>query len=564
METVGSASNATARRVGGGWWLLPAFFAILAASSFLLFKNLGTYRLWDDEAEEAILAEQVWRTGDTSALVGTNIIAYNQGAQLHNLHDRANSPLPFYFLAPFIGGECTDALHPRLPFAVCGLAFIGLFLGLLWRARVDGTTWLLFSMAILGNVALFLLFRQARYFAMTLLFSLAVGYLYLRWNGSRRALLAISLLLICIFATHIITYAGVVSALFVDYLAWHRRERPLKWSDWAVLLLPQIVVGAAVLSVWNPFRTNMGQALFANSLGERAILFCWNLRDFNANELGCSLLIVAAPILFLAGFRRSCFWRGPLAIVVYCAVIAAISPKVLRLGWPFADVRYLAPLIPLSMALGVLTLRAAVGNRRWLALPLGLIAFGTNLFNLGPLLKDPSHEGNHDGFHATPVLFVRELLSPVPGPYADTVEWMTANMPPGASVWVLPGWANYPLMYHAPQFVYAWQLANPPALQFIGLDAIHFFGAIPPDYMIAFGPYIRDVEEVIARERGEGVDYAEVAVVNRYWANIHRPAVIHHAFAAPEKFDRDNETIRIFRRLEKKPEPPAQSQIFFP
>jgi hypothetical protein len=165
---------------------MPAAIAVLAASAFLLFYNLGAYRLWDDEAEEAILAEQVWRTGDTSALVDDNIIAYNQGAQLRNLHDRANSPLPFYFLAPFLGGKATGALRPRLPFAACGLVFIGLLLVWLWKAEADRTAWLVFGMAILGNVPLFLYFRQARYFGITLLCSLVVGYLYLRWNGSRR------------------------------------------------------------------------------------------------------------------------------------------------------------------------------------------------------------------------------------------------------------------------------------------------------------------------------------------------------------------------------------------
>lgn len=535
--------------------------AIAAASAFLLFYNLGAYRLWDDEAEEAILAEQVWRTGDTSAVVGNNIIAYDGGAQLRNLHDRANSPLPFYFLAPFLGGKSTGALRPRLPFAACGLAFVSLLLVWLWKAQADRTTWLIFGMAVLGNVPLFLFFRQARYFGMTLLCSLAIGHLYLRWNGSRRALLAISLLMFCVFATHVITFAGVVAVLLVDYLAWRRRERSLNRFDWAVLLLPQVVLGFAVLAVWNPFSTEIGQALFANSPREKATLFWWNLRDFNASELGCSLLILAAPVLFLLGFRRSWFWRGPLAIVVYCAAIAIISPKVIRLTWPFADVRYLTPLVPLSMALGALTLRTLVGGCRWLALPAGLVAFGTNLFNLGPLLDDPFHEGPHDGFHAAPVLFVRELLNPVPGPYSAVVKWMEANMPAGASVWVAPPWDNYPLMYHAPQFVYAWQLADPPKPQFMGLDAIQFFGVIAPDYMIAFGPYVADVEKVIAHERAAGVEYVETALLNRFWVNIHRPDIVHHAFKLPEKFNRNSETIHVFRRRPAKNlEMPAQQE----
>jgi len=235
------------------------------------------------------------------------------------------------------------------------------------------------------------------------------------------------------------------------------------------------------------------------------------------------------------------------------------------LTWPFADVRYLTPLIPLSIALSALTLRAMVEKSRWLALPLGLVAFGTNLFNFGFWLDDPFHAGPHDDLHATPIRFSQELLKPVPGPYGTVVRWMKDHAPAGASVWVLPGWDNYPLMYHASQFACAWQLANPPAPQFMSLEGIHFFGVLPPDYMIAFGPYIGDVRKIIAREHGEGVDYEQVAVLNRFWMNVHRPAVIHHAFEVPEKFNRQNEAIYIFRRRPvKNQERAIHADLLFP
>jgi len=150
----------------------------------------------------------------------------------------------------------------------------------------------------------------------------------------------------------------------------------------------------------------------------------------------------------------------------------------------------------------------------------------------------------------------------VPGPYNAVVKWMDANMPAGSSVWVIPGWDNYPLMYHAPQFVYAWQLAYPPEPQFMGLDAIQFYGVVAPDYMIAFGPYMADAAGVIERERAAGVDYEAVAHLNRFWVNIHRPDIVHHAFEVPEKFNRNSETIYIFRRRPKERTGAAAS--FFP
>jgi hypothetical protein len=395
---------------------------------------------------------------------------------------------------------------------------------------------------------MFLHFRQARYYGITLLCSLAIGYLYLRWNGSRRQLVGISLLMFCVLGSHLITYAGLCVVLVVDYFGWRRKERPLTAAEWKALLVPQAVLGSALLCVWNPFNTRVGGMLFANTLKERAILFWWNLRDFNANEFGCTLLLLAAPIVYLLGHRRNYLSRGPIAILVYCAAIAAISPKVLRLTWPFADVRYLTPLIPLSIGLAALTLRAIVDKARWLALPLGLTAFGTNLFNFGPLLDDPYHEGPHDDFHANAFRFVRELLDPVPGPYGPVIRWLNANAKPGETIWVLPGWDNYPLMYHAPQFIYAWQLDAQPPPQFLGMDAIHFFGVLPPNLMIAFGPYIEQVRQMVAKEREKGIDYDQVVELKRYWLNIHKPSVLHHAFETPQNYNLENEAIYIFRR----------------
>ena len=47
----------------------------------LLLVHLGTYALWDDEANTAIFASNVWKTGDTTAFDGTNIIAFRGGLE---------------------------------------------------------------------------------------------------------------------------------------------------------------------------------------------------------------------------------------------------------------------------------------------------------------------------------------------------------------------------------------------------------------------------------------------------------------------------------------------------
>src|SRR5437762_9349402 len=92
--------------------------ATLAISAILLFVRLGHYALWDDEANTALIGKGVWATGDTTAVVGHNIVAYRGGADLENLRTRFIPPLQFYMAAPFTGPTAPNAFIARLPFTV--------------------------------------------------------------------------------------------------------------------------------------------------------------------------------------------------------------------------------------------------------------------------------------------------------------------------------------------------------------------------------------------------------------------------------------------------------------
>ena len=285
-----------------------------------------------------------------------------------------------------------------------------------------------------------------------------------------------------------------------------------------MVLAPQIVLGALVLSIWNPFRTRLGADVFANTLVQRAELFWWNLRDLNRGEFGPGGLLLLAPFLggrdVTAGYLR----RGVAALVVYSAVIAFCSPKVINFSAPVADVRYLLPLLSLGLAVSVFTLRSLIGNRLWLALPVGIVAFHTNLLNFGFLLPE--------GLRSTTVDLIAELRDPLRGSYKVCAQWINDHVPAGSSIWVNPGYAAYPLIFHAPNAIYAWQLRRPAELQFQSLPAVHFFGETVPDYFIAFGPYVHDTRRMIKDGRKFGIYYEPVATLDQYWEAVHRPNLV--------------------------------------
>src|SRR5687767_15609907 len=100
-------------------WCVGAVF--LLAWAALLFTRLGHYALWDDEANTALFAQGVWRTGDTSAVVGHNVVGYRSGLELQGLKNRLIAPLAYYVAAPFVALGGTGSWGVRLPFALLAL-----------------------------------------------------------------------------------------------------------------------------------------------------------------------------------------------------------------------------------------------------------------------------------------------------------------------------------------------------------------------------------------------------------------------------------------------------------
>jgi len=291
--------------------------------------------------------------------------------------------------------------------------------------------------------------------------------------------------------------------------------------------------------VWNPLGRPVVPHESASWLADKATLLWWNLRDLSRCEFGVGLLLVAAPLLYWA-VRDSWLVRGFAALLVYVAATTLLSPQPVGVT-SFADVRYLVPLIPLCIALGVLCVMALTKRRAFVAVPLALAAFGTNALQLGPHLGDP--------VRSTIVEYVGELAHPRTTAYGAAAAWINANVKEGESIWVLPEYAISPLMFHAPKAVYAWQLRWPPADQFRGLPDIHFKDRVPPDTILAFGPVVEPLRKMLAAWQGRGWRYAPAATLDTYWRDDARPELFWHAFRPITRFDHATEAIYIFRRV---------------
>jgi hypothetical protein len=513
---------------------------LLTSTGALVLVRLGQYPLWDDEATTALYAQSVWRTGDTHAMVDHNIVAFRSGAELRDLRNRYMPPLGYYVAAPFVGILGNSAFAARLPFAVCGILTVALMVCWLWRDRADGLTWVLTTLGVVGNVSLVLFSRQCRYYALSMLLSAILAYLYLHHTGRRRYALAMGAVSVCLLASNYLNYAALFACALVDYVLWGRKTYRLQRVDWLLLCAPQLILGSWLLWVWNPLiaRRIWGHEP-ASWLSHKATLVWWNLRDLNGCEFGVGVLILIAPMRWLV--------RAPLALLIYIVVAALASPQQVS-ATSVATVRYLVPVIPLCIFIGVAAIRSVTARSAWLAVPLALVAFQSNLLHGGP------HSGwgrstvfddvvKADRLRCTMVDHVLELVSPLPSSYAAVIDWIRQNVGLKQSIWVVPNYATYPLMAHAPHALYAWQLQWPPEAQFKQLDPIHFFGQAPVQYVIVFGPAVSHLQPKLL-----ATGYKRIALIDRYWADLTRPELFYHAFEQITEFDRSDQAIYIYQR----------------
>jgi 4-amino-4-deoxy-L-arabinose transferase-like glycosyltransferase len=539
-----------------------AFWAtavIMAGSIVLLLAHLGTYALWDDESLTAMTAGSVWRTGDTSAWVdGHNLLAYNHGLLIKGFFDRYSPPLQFYFLAPFTGLLGQSTFICRLPFAICGLLTIGLILRWMWQINPPALAWWAAAVIILTDAEFFLFSRQCRYYALVMLFSVAVAFSYEKWINRRGSILPLISALLALLVSHYLNYAAVVACLVADYGLWGRHRRSLSRSDRAKLILPQLLVGAVVCSIWNPAARSatvaaaghartLSAAEYASTavpfasvrwFHDALVLMAWNWRDMLQSNFFILPLLVVCPALHLWN-KNTWLLRTPAALFVFIATITLLTAHPID-GASDADIRYLAPLLPLGIGLAILA--AAAIQPLKVPLKVALLVFAAIPIFLAPPEPDASPLAS-----ATAMRFYRELWQPQREPYTPVAAWINTHTAPGATVYVQPSFMAYPLMFHAGQALYAWQLPDPPRPEYARVNEALIEGRTAPDYLIAFGPYTKSIDATRAELESRGVHYRKIETIHVFWHDLFRPERINRMFTTVTP--KPGEEVYIYHRL---------------
>jgi hypothetical protein len=518
-------------------WRLTACIITFLFAALLLFARLGHYALWDDEANTALFAQGICATGDTTAVIGHNLVAYEGGWELKNLRERYIPPLPAYLTAAFIWLLGPTAFAARIAFAMCGLAFFAVVLVWLCRDRADPWTWGLVLFSLLSNVSLILYFRQARYYGIAILLTTLLAYLYLHWSRRWQRLALMVALAIVLLASNYISFGAVMLCIALDWLIWGRRTVRTSVKNTIAAGATLLLAGAVILYIYDPF--NINQPAPPQLEHHPLLQLWWNVRDLSINEFCIVPLLALVPIV---GFWRRDVWllRGGLALVIYFAAINIVEPH----HSSFAELRFLSPVIPLCCVLEVRAMLGAVGQRKWLAILVGMPIFGTNVLSGSTIF----HPGLIEiPLRSTICCYLGELADPPIDPYRAASDWINANLPASATVCVFPRYASYPLMFHASRQIYGWQLDYPPEPQFERQPPIQFIGREAPRFIILFGREGISQFHPIQLLDGTKVDYSVVKILPVFGKDLFRPELYMRVFK-PMPVDPGRDGVFILER----------------
>ncbi|MCP4326902.1 MAG: hypothetical protein GY791_00485 [Alphaproteobacteria bacterium] len=521
---------------------VPPIFLVLVVAAALAALGLTNHLFWEEEANTTLFARNLLNFGELTAWDGINLIGYQGGLELNDsLVNTLIPPLQYYLAAAGMAlfGETT--LGGRILFVAAGVA--ALWLVYLWTRRHFGSRLPSYLPALLLALspAYLLYIRQARYYPLGVLFSVALLLAWSSLDGQRRGFVAYTALAVAataglIFSNYLNAAAllGVLPVFLI--LARYRTRRHLQFlgSVYATAAL----CGVYVLLARNPFAVEVAAIDPTPALERLATLLWWNLSGLGVFEF---MAVLTIPLLVLPLLFKKLSADRPLAAdgaVVLLAMLVAViittlfSPQNIAIT-KMADMRFLVPMMVLGAAVTAIGLTFLWHVLRPLALVVGALVVFSNILHGVPLAARP--------LSCTLCAYVDETLHDYKTGTEALIDYLR-SVPAGTPVLIRPDYMTYPAMFYLPELHYCWQLSADKAGTIVG-------GVDLPDYVVNGGQCIgrffiggadrRKINRGSVIEIG-GTRYEFEGAIPTFWHDGSRPEIPWHSFGpVPERLNRE-------------------------
>jgi 4-amino-4-deoxy-L-arabinose transferase-like glycosyltransferase len=407
---------------------------ILATAALLLLSSLDNGRLWQDEAETAVLGRNTLQFGYPKVDDGINRINPWVQSTAQGEAWSYHTWLSFYWAAASFAVFGMGTWSARFPFALLGLLTIYLFYRWVDRWYKNRPLAILCAALLTASVPFLLHMRQCRYYAPTAFFSLWTSWAYWRFLNKKRwagAELFLSLLLL-FHSNHGVFIPSVLA------LTAHALFEPQLRQRWRSLAL--ILSALALLTIPFFFFLKAGQHHSAFTL-----IDYWHHAQFYFRQINKYLLPMTLwiPLAFLFVKQKTACSGGPgpdRSTVRLTALILSVNLLFVMLFPTQRHFRYLVHLIPWILLMHALLLRALYRRNRFAALLAGFLLIATNwhyaipsrlltrlpILTRGPITQEPLRIWAWD--------YLGELTHRYRGPVDGIVEYLERHAATGETV----------------------------------------------------------------------------------------------------------------------------------
>lgn len=567
---------------------------VFLVAVYLCLANLDYVSLWHDEAVAAVIGKNLLEQGDITTWDGRNLFVC-LGTMTNEALRYMDSPVQAALSAAGYVLFGVNEVGARALHALAG-ALALVFFYLVLRQQLPNHPRLIFFIFLLAawSAQLLLFFRQARYYAVTVLCMMAGFYLYERYWRTRSLWVMAALTLVAALA--FLNHYGVGAATLLSIAAYHLclRARQTTRRDWAAFFAGGLLVGALALSyllfigiigaTLSPSEMfNQGQPEYTGPVP----VFLLGLAVMARNLVPIDWIswpVLLWFVVFLLLLRPDRWVRGEVAkpsirpvgrparqppptqnaamalpltgigrllllAFLFAVFSVALSPQPYWTN-PSLILRYHLPLLPLLLVIKGLFIEWLWRRSRLLS----SVALATLLFsNLGawPFNAWNLHTGR-SLLGAEPFLLAREIHRPYRNAIGVTVDYLLRHAQQDDLLWVARDFGDRDTLqfYLGRRLKFCNMVAPDSQLaRFLPqtLPPHLLYGQCRPDWIVFFGPL-----QKADQENWEANGYRLVARPDVYWYVTQRPGPWHaweplppvdypgvYIFAAPGKVAAD-------------------------
>ena len=466
---------------------IAMFFLI---SVWLLFADLSDQALWNDEAFAAVIARNTMKFGYPASFDGMNYL-YPDSPDFNwpgSYICRVDPWLPIYTTALSFKLFGISTLSARLPFIIVGfLTLIMLFIFCVHYVRSRQMGFI--SVLLLATSVPFLLHvRQARYYGLVILLSLAMFYFYNRIVEKSRGYFWLGAVCTTLTLAHHVAFVPMFGAIWLMALFLDRGN--IRWKRFIIMsIVPLVFFSAWVLfsllgmSDASAFPVNSTLLQIKKNLE-------FQLRTINSYFIPIAfwLVVIIASHLFKkhSFFRPSekekkIFFR--IALILMCN-IAFFSIFGIR------TMRYYIQYLPFLCLIEAFILFRIFQWKKALAIFILFLAIFTNL------LARP----NPAKFKAYFMDYIYEITHEYTGPLEALCDYLDLHAKPGERIKIVKG--DLTVMFYHPELVV--------------LNDARYFKKSYPEWIVV-RRYWNPIFEDIWREKpGIEIEEGYLNVLDRY------------------------------------------------